>query len=126
MRRSVILGLLVSVSVLAGFLVYVVDQPTEAPLIEIERNAPEGVRGNVPQRLGEIRNDVSTLISEGHSDEYIQSALTERYGDVVLLQAPKTRSLWPLWGMSVLVLAVGGVALFRALRHYTRQPISFR
>ena len=64
----------------------------------------------------DIRVLVRTRLLAGDSDQQIRDFLVSRYGDFVLLKPPFEPGTYLLWLAPLLVLAGGGVAIFRNAR----------
>jgi cytochrome c-type biogenesis protein CcmH len=63
----------------------------------------------------DIRLIVREKIAAGESDEAIRAFLVKRYGDFILLKPPFKIETALLWGAPVLLLIVGGLAIFFAV-----------
>ncbi|MCB1391982.1 MULTISPECIES: cytochrome c-type biogenesis protein [unclassified Nitrobacter] len=60
----------------------------------------------------DLRLLVRERIASGDSDQQVLDFLVARYGDFVLLKPPFERSTLPLWLLTPLLLAGGGLALW--------------
>lgn len=63
-----------------------------------------------------MRESVREQIADGRSDSEIYTFFSQRYGNFVLLDPPKTGRNLLLWGGPLLALAGGGAALWAFLR----------
>ena len=75
----------------------------------------------------ELAKDLRVLVRErlkaGDSDDEVRAYLVSRYGEFVLLRPPLGFNTLLLWGMPVLLLAVGGIVIFRqAARRRRPEP----
>lgn len=69
-----------------------------------------------------IRRDIREQIAAGASDEEIRQSYVDRYGESILLN-PEGEGLGILvWGLPVLVVAVGAGGIALALRRWRAQP----
>jgi len=64
----------------------------------------------------DLRRDVFEQMRAGKSDSEIKQWLTARYSDFVLYDPPLRTATWLLWFGPVLILLVGGWAVFVAIR----------
>ncbi|CAM4419711.1 hypothetical protein DEMA109039_18625 [Deinococcus marmoris] len=63
-----------------------------------------------------MRESVREQVVDGRSDSEIYTFFSQRYGNFVLLDPPKTGRNLLLWGAPLLALGGGGVALWAFLR----------
>jgi cytochrome c-type biogenesis protein CcmH len=68
----------------------------------------------------DLRRDVFEQMQSGKSDDEIKTWLTARYSDFVLYDPPLRAGTWLLWFGPLLVLAVGGAAVFMIVRRRAR------
>ena len=61
----------------------------------------------------DLRGIVREHLKAGDTDAEVRAYLVQRYGDFVLLKPPFELSTALLWGTPVLVVLLGGAALFR-------------
>jgi cytochrome c-type biogenesis protein CcmH len=90
------------------------------------RTLSEGLRCLVCQNQSiddsnaDLARDIRLLVRErlkqGDSDTQIRDFLVQRYGAFILLKPPFEPGTLLLWGMPVLVLVLGGVAVLLATR----------
>jgi cytochrome c-type biogenesis protein CcmH len=72
----------------------------------------------------DIRRLVREKIVAGESDEAIKAFLVARYGDFILLKPPLKIETVLLWAAPVLMLVIGGAAIFVAIRRRGPAPAS--
>ena len=74
----------------------------------------------------ELARDLRLLVRErlkaGDSDAQVRDFLVRRYGDFILLKPPFDWETALLWGMPVLLFAVGAIPLLFGLRRRRRSP----
>ncbi|MBP2235141.1 cytochrome c-type biogenesis protein CcmH [Sinorhizobium kostiense] len=75
----------------------------------------------------ELAKDLRLLVRErlknGDSDEAVIAYVVSRYGDFVLLKPRFEVKTLLLWGMPLVLLAVGGMTLFVAARRRGARPV---
>jgi cytochrome c-type biogenesis protein CcmH len=64
----------------------------------------------------DLRHEVREMIAAGKTDEEIREFMIERYGDFVLYRPRMTATNFLLWAGPVLMLLLGGFAVFRYIR----------
>ncbi len=64
----------------------------------------------------DIRHEIRKLMVEGKTDDEIVSYLVARYGDFVRFRPPVNASTALLWFGPFLMLLIGGITLFVALK----------
>jgi cytochrome c-type biogenesis protein CcmH len=64
----------------------------------------------------DIRLLIRERISQGQSNEAVRSFLVSRYGDFILLRPPFKAETLLLWTGAPLALAIGALAIWRAVR----------
>lgn len=72
----------------------------------------------------DLRREVRRLISEGKTDGEVADFLVERYGEFALYRPRASGKTLILWIAPFLLLVLGGVAIFRVVRHRMALPIS--
>jgi cytochrome c-type biogenesis protein CcmH len=81
---------------------------------------------SIDDSKAELARDLRLLVRErlklGESDEQVRAFLVKRYGNFILLKPPLDLETAFLWGMPVLVLAAGGIALLFGLRRLQATP----
>jgi len=70
----------------------------------------------------DLRRLVRERVTAGDSDGAVVEWLHARYGDFVLLRPPFNWVTAPLWAMPVIVLALGGFAVWRMRRRAAAGP----
>ena len=70
----------------------------------------------------DLRVLVRARIEAGDSDRQVMDYIVSRYGAFVLLKPPVGMNTILLWGMPVLLLAVGGAVIFREVRRRRQVP----
>lgn len=68
----------------------------------------------------DLRLLVRTRLQDGDSDAAILEYIHSRYGDFVLMRPPVRAGTWGLWFGPVLVLILGGAAVFQIMRRARR------
>ncbi len=61
----------------------------------------------------DLREELERLMREGKSDDEIRAWMVERYGDFVLYRPPFKPLTWALWLGPFLLLALGGLVIYR-------------
>jgi cytochrome c-type biogenesis protein CcmH len=69
----------------------------------------------------DLRREVRDMIAAGKTDAEIREFMIERYGDFVLYRPRMTAQNFLLWAAPVLLLLVGGFALFRVVRRRAQE-----
>jgi cytochrome c-type biogenesis protein CcmH len=64
----------------------------------------------------DLRLLVRTRLQQGESDAAILDYIHSRYGDFVLMRPPVRATTWALWFGPVLILFIGGIAVFQIMR----------
>jgi cytochrome c-type biogenesis protein CcmH len=70
------------------------------------------------------RDQINDLVAQGYSDEEVLDYFSTRYGTQVLQEPPKSGSTLWLWILPVIILLVGGVWLFFALRRWANPALA--
>ena len=68
----------------------------------------------------DLRNQIVELIHQGKTDSEIMDYMTERYGDFVLYRPPMKTSTLLLWFGPLLLVVIGGAALYRSAQDRQR------
>ena len=71
----------------------------------------------------DLRREIARMIEEGQTDEQIAEFLVVRYGEFALYRPRTTGKTLVLWLAPFLLVAVGGVALARVVKHRMSLPI---
>ena len=73
----------------------------------------------------DIARDLRRLVRErlvaGDTDAEVKAFLVARYGDYVLLEPPVKPQTWGLWFGPLVILAIGGVAVWQVVRRGRRR-----
>lgn len=80
----------------------------------------ESVADSQAPLAADLREQIRRQLREGRSDEQIRAYMTDRYGDFVLYEPPLSERTLLLWWGPALMLAIGGLALWGALRRRSR------
>lgn len=72
----------------------------------------------------DLRKQVFEQMQAGKSDDEIKHWLTARYSDFVLYDPPLHGSTWLLWFGPLLVVLIGGAAVFTTVRRRARAAAS--
>jgi cytochrome c-type biogenesis protein CcmH len=70
----------------------------------------------------DLRMLVRERVAAGDGDDEIRAFLVSRYGDFVLLRPPVTAGTILLWGAPGLVLVIGAIGIFLAVRRRRLPP----
>lgn len=70
----------------------------------------ESIADSNAQLAADLRREVEELMRAGRSDDDINSFMTERYGDFVLMRPPVAPRTWLLWAAPA-VFVVCGIAI---------------
>ncbi|MGE4409099.1 MAG: cytochrome c-type biogenesis protein CcmH [Sphingomonadales bacterium] len=65
---------------------------------------------------GDLRSEIRQRIAAGEEPEHIRQWLIERYGDWISYEPTADPILWPLWGLPILLLIVGGLIAMGRIR----------
>ncbi len=69
----------------------------------------------------DLKNQVREQLQAGRSEQDVIRYMTERYGDFVLYRPPVKATTVLLWAGPLVLLLLGGVALWRSLGRSNRQ-----
>jgi len=72
----------------------------------------------------DLRKEIHEMMVGGQSDEQIKAFLVDRYGDFVLYRPPMQGNTLALWVMPVLLLLIGAVVVFFAVRNRNRKLVA--
>jgi cytochrome c-type biogenesis protein CcmH len=71
----------------------------------------------------DLRRQVREMLVEGKSDDAIFNFMTDRYGEFVRFSPPlETKTLF-IWGAPFVMLVLGGLIIYRVVRHRSRMPL---
>jgi cytochrome c-type biogenesis protein CcmH len=65
-----------------------------------------------------VRANIRERLQQGQSPEEIRAYFLSRYGDYILMQPPTRGVNWIVWVGPFVLLAVGGVLLYRSLARW--------
>lgn len=71
----------------------------------------------------DLRREIRGLVEAGRTEAEIQTFLLDRYGDFVLYRPRLTASTALLWFAPVLLLIIGGFALWRIVKRRSQLPV---
>lgn len=71
----------------------------------------------------DLRREIRQMLEAGQSEEEIKTFLLDRYGDFVLYRPRWQTNTVLLWVAPVLLLLIGGTALWRIIKRRTSLPI---
>lgn len=71
----------------------------------------------------DLRREIRRMLEAGQSEEEIKTFLLDRYGDFVLYRPRWQTNTVFLWLAPVLLLLIGGAALWRIIQRRTNLPI---
>jgi cytochrome c-type biogenesis protein CcmH len=71
----------------------------------------------------DLRRQVREMLVDGKSDEAIFDFMTGRYGEFVRFSPPLERKTLLIWGAPFIMLLLGGVIVFRVVRHRSHMPL---
>lgn len=68
----------------------------------------------------DLRKEIYDMLQAGKSDDEIKTFMVERYGDFVLYSPPVQGNTLALWVMPAVILLVGAIGVFVAIRRRNR------
>ena len=71
----------------------------------------------------DLRREIRRMITEGKTDAEIQDFLVVRYGEFALYRPRTSGKTLVLWIAPFLLVVLGGLAMFRVLRHRMSLPV---
>ena len=71
----------------------------------------------------DLRQQVREMLVDGKSDDAIFDFMTNRYGEFVRFKPPLEFKTAFIWGAPFVMLVLGGVIIYRVLRHRSRMPL---
>jgi cytochrome c-type biogenesis protein CcmH len=71
----------------------------------------------------DLRQQVREMLIAGSSNDAIFEFMTNRYGEFVRFSPPLERKTVLIWGAPFIMLLLGGVIVFRVMRHRSRLPL---
>lgn len=69
----------------------------------------------------DMREQLFTLLQQGHSDQEVIDYMKARFGDYVVYQPPMRTDTWVLWWLPPLALLGGGTIILGLVWHKRRQ-----
>jgi cytochrome c-type biogenesis protein CcmH len=83
----------------------------------------ESIADSNVELAGDLRRQVREMLTTGQSDDAIFAFMTDRYGEFVRFRPPLERKTALIWGAPFIMLLLGGVIIFRVMRHRSRMPL---
>jgi cytochrome c-type biogenesis protein CcmH len=83
----------------------------------------ESIADSNVELAGDLRRQVREMLVAGQSDDAIFGFMTDRYGDFVRFRPPLAARTAAIWGAPFVMLLLGGVIIFRVMRHRSRMPL---
>ena len=71
----------------------------------------------------DLRQQVREMLVAGKSDDAIFEFMTNRYGEFVRFKPPLEPKTLLIWGAPFVMLLLGGVIVYRVVRHRSRLPV---
>jgi cytochrome c-type biogenesis protein CcmH len=71
----------------------------------------------------DLRQQVREMLVAGKSDDAIFDFMTNRYGEFVRFKPPLELKTLFIWGAPFAMLLLGGVIVFRVVRHRSAMPV---
>jgi cytochrome c-type biogenesis protein CcmH len=71
----------------------------------------------------DLRRQVREMLIAGKSDDAIFEFMTNRYGEFVRFKPPLEFKTVFIWGAPFFMLVLGGVIIYRIVRHRSRMPV---
>ena len=71
----------------------------------------------------DLRRQVREMLVDGKTDDAIFNFMTDRYGEFVRFNPPLEPKTLFIWGAPFVMLALGGVIIYRIVRHRSRMPV---
>ena len=68
----------------------------------------------------DLRKEIYDMLQAGKNDDEIKTFMVERYGDFVLYRPPVQGNTLALWVMPVVILLIGAIGVFVAVRRRNR------
>jgi cytochrome c-type biogenesis protein CcmH len=83
----------------------------------------ESIADSNVELAGDLRRQVREMLVAGKSDDSIFDFMTDRYGEFVRFSPPLEPKTLAIWGAPFIMLLLGGVIIFRVMRHRSRLPL---
>ncbi len=71
----------------------------------------------------DLRQQVRKMLVDGKSDDAIFDFMTNRYGEFVRFKPALELKTAFIWGAPFIMLLLGGLIIYRVLRHRSRMPL---
>jgi cytochrome c-type biogenesis protein CcmH len=83
----------------------------------------ESIADSNVELASDLRRQVREMLVAGRSDDAIFKFMTDRYGDFVRFNPPLEPKTLLIWGAPFIMLALGGIVIFRVVRQRSRMPL---
>jgi cytochrome c-type biogenesis protein CcmH len=83
----------------------------------------ESIADSNVELASNLRRQVREMLIAGASDDAILNFMTDRYGEFVRFNPPLERKTLLIWGAPFILLLLGGLIIFRVVRHRSRMPL---
>ena len=83
----------------------------------------ESIADSNVELAGDLRRQVREMLADGKSDAAIFDFMTDRYGEFVRFNPPLEPKTLLIWGAPFIMLLLGGLIIFRVVRHRSRMPL---
>lgn len=83
----------------------------------------ESIADSNVELASDLRRQVREMLLDGKSDDAIFDFMTDRYGEFVRFSPPLEAKTMFIWGAPFVMLVVGGVIIFRVVRHRSSMPL---
>ena len=83
----------------------------------------ESIADSNVELASDLRRQVREMLVAGKSDDSIFDFMTDRYGEFVRFNPPLEPKTLLIWGAPFIMLLLGGVIIFRVVRHRSRMPL---
>jgi cytochrome c-type biogenesis protein CcmH len=83
----------------------------------------ESIADSNVELAANLRRQVREMLIAGASDEAIFDFMTDRYGEFVRFNPPLERKTLLIWGAPFIALMLGGLIIFRVVRHRSHMPL---
>jgi cytochrome c-type biogenesis protein CcmH len=83
----------------------------------------ESIADSNVELAGDLRRQVREMLTDGKNDDAIFDFMTDRYGEFVRFNPPLESKTLAIWGAPFIMLLLGGVIVFRVVRHRSRMPL---
>jgi cytochrome c-type biogenesis protein CcmH len=83
----------------------------------------ESIADSNVELAANLRRQVREMLIAGASDDAIFDFMTDRYGEFVRFNPPLERKTLLIWGAPFIALVLGGLIIFRVVRHRSHMPL---